>query len=242
MDDLLQQGIAAHKAGKRDEARKIFITAVKQNPDNERAWGGMYEVSGNEKERVYCLKQILRINPNHEKAKQMLGSLTGQDFPFDPPQPAISAKPSDEGNKHFQAKCFFCAELIPSDAVVCPYCRRKLPYRATPTNSPKIPVEQNEQSVSNLEWHYSTNGYRFGPVPEDQIIELIKQKKITEQSLVWNKSIPEWQFVLTSKFADLVRDPIAPPPLTGAAVSDTIIWVLAFAPLIGVFLEGVVSR
>ena len=26
MDDLLQQGITAYKAGKRDEARKIFIT------------------------------------------------------------------------------------------------------------------------------------------------------------------------------------------------------------------------
>ena len=29
MDDLLQQGIVAHKAGKRDEARKCFIAAIK---------------------------------------------------------------------------------------------------------------------------------------------------------------------------------------------------------------------
>ena len=75
MDDLLQQGITAYKAGKRDEARKLFITAVKQNPDNERAWGGMYEVSGNDKERIYCLKQMLRINPKNEKADQLLNQL-----------------------------------------------------------------------------------------------------------------------------------------------------------------------
>lgn len=46
MDELLQQGITAYKAGKRDEARKIFIAVVKQDPENERAWGWMSNVSG----------------------------------------------------------------------------------------------------------------------------------------------------------------------------------------------------
>lgn len=90
MDDLLQQGIIAHKAGKRDEARKFFITVVKQNPDNERAWGGMYEVSGNDKERIYCLKQMLRINPKNEKVKQMLDALMGQGFSFESTQKVTS--------------------------------------------------------------------------------------------------------------------------------------------------------
>src|SRR3972149_2548777 len=75
MNDLLQQGITAYKAGKRDEARKIFITVVKQNPENEHAWGWMYNVSGNDKERIYCLKQMLRINPKNEKANQLLNQL-----------------------------------------------------------------------------------------------------------------------------------------------------------------------
>jgi len=83
MDDLLQQGITAYKAGKRDEARKIFITFGKQSPDNELAWGWMYQVSNNDQERTYCLKQILRINPKSEKAKQLLDTLTGNDFPFE---------------------------------------------------------------------------------------------------------------------------------------------------------------
>jgi hypothetical protein len=86
MDDLLQQGIAAYKAGKHDEARKIFIALVKQTPNNERAWGWMYAVANDDKERIYCMKQALRINPSNEKAKQILDSLTGQNFPFDTPQ------------------------------------------------------------------------------------------------------------------------------------------------------------
>ena len=103
MDDLLQQGIIAHKAGKRDEARKIFITILKNNQDNERAWGGMYEVSGNDKERVYCLEQILRINPNHEKAKQMLDTLAGQNLPFEPAQKNNGTPVAQTGNTQKQS-------------------------------------------------------------------------------------------------------------------------------------------
>jgi uncharacterized membrane protein YbaN (DUF454 family) len=75
MDDLLQQGITAYKTGKRDDARKAFITVVKQDPENERAWGWMYQVSVNDKERTYCLKQMLRINPGNKKASELLNQL-----------------------------------------------------------------------------------------------------------------------------------------------------------------------
>ena len=111
------------------------------------------------------------------------------------------------------------------------------PPSQPPRTRPPLAPELAAAPTATLEWHYSTDGHRFGPVTEDQINELIKLKKITEQSLVWNKSMPDWQLVLASKFANLVRDPNAPPPLTGAAVNNTIIWVLAFAPLIGGFLE-----
>jgi hypothetical protein len=76
MDDLLQKGIEAYKAGKRDEARKIFISIVKQSPDNEHAWGRLHDVANNDQERIQCLKQILRINPRNEKANQLLNQLT----------------------------------------------------------------------------------------------------------------------------------------------------------------------
>lgn len=76
MDGLLQKGIEAYKAGKRDEARKIFITVVKQSPDNERTWECLYGVASNDQERIQCLKQILRINPKNEKANQLLNQLT----------------------------------------------------------------------------------------------------------------------------------------------------------------------
>jgi type VI secretion system protein VasI len=91
MDDLLQQGITAYKAGKRDEARKIFITVVKQSPDSETAWNWMYQASNNDQERIHCLKQILRINPKNEKANGALNQLMN----FEPPlQSSTSVTPT----------------------------------------------------------------------------------------------------------------------------------------------------
>lgn len=100
MDDLLQQGITAYKTGKRDEARKIFIAFIKKNPESERGWGWMYDVSIEDKERIYCLKQMLRINPKNEKANQLLAKLTTPDFslqqPITPPKVAESQLISEQ--------------------------------------------------------------------------------------------------------------------------------------------------
>lgn len=86
MDNLLQQGVIAYKEGKRDEARKCFIAVIKQNQDNERAWQFMYNLANDDKERLSCLKQLLRINPQNEKAQQLLDNLTDFEPPLEHPQ------------------------------------------------------------------------------------------------------------------------------------------------------------
>ena len=90
MDDLLQQGITAYKAGKRNEARSIFITVVKQSPKSERAWGWMSNVCNNDQEHIHCLKQVLRINPKNEKVQQHLNQLLAPPFPSELPLSPIS--------------------------------------------------------------------------------------------------------------------------------------------------------
>ena len=94
MDDLLQQGVTAYSAGKRDEARKFFIAAIKQNQNDERAWGWMYNVANNDQERIHCLKQILRNNPKNEKANELLNELSGFNPPLERPQIVTSEKQS----------------------------------------------------------------------------------------------------------------------------------------------------
>jgi len=140
MDDLLQQGITAYKAGNRDEARKIFITVVKQSPDSEPAWGWMYQVSNNDNERIHCLKQILRINPESKKASGLLSQLSAPSpdsiLPSRPTQinpPVISTK-----------KCPYCAESIQADAKICKHCGKDV---AEKTTSIKKNTKSNKNAV-----------------------------------------------------------------------------------------------
>src|SRR5574341_678201 len=90
MDDLTEQGVHAFRAGERDKARKLLLAAIKQNPDSERAWGWLSNVVDNDKERIYCLKQVLRINPNNEKANQLFKNLIDKQAQLENRQPQAS--------------------------------------------------------------------------------------------------------------------------------------------------------
>jgi hypothetical protein len=78
MNNLMEQGITAMKSGDKITAQKMFVSAIKQNPDNERAWQYLYNLSNTNQERTHCLQQILRINPSNEKAKQLLQQINNK--------------------------------------------------------------------------------------------------------------------------------------------------------------------
>ena len=86
MDKLTKQGADAFKAGNKNEARKLLLAAVKQHSDSERAWGWLYNVTKNDKERTHCLNQMLRINPENEKAKELLAQITNSEPPLESSQ------------------------------------------------------------------------------------------------------------------------------------------------------------
>lgn len=139
MNDLLQQGITAYKAGKREEARRLFVSAVKQNPESELAWGWMYQTSVNDKERVFCLKQMLRINPGNEKTGQLLKQyLAPAPAPVTPP--AAQAAPP----KVAEIKCPHCGEPVQVGAPRCKYCGRAL-KKVKP-----IPTKKDSKNLVNF--------------------------------------------------------------------------------------------
>ncbi|NPV67475.1 MAG: tetratricopeptide repeat protein [Anaerolineae bacterium] len=85
----LQQGIAAAKAKKTEEARRLLQTAIRLDPENETAWLWLASVAKDNQERIFCLRQILQINPQNElaiKGLQALGIATGD-------QPQAAARP-----------------------------------------------------------------------------------------------------------------------------------------------------
>lgn len=72
----LEEGISAVRAGDNTKARKLLAEAIKAEPNNERAWMWMFNAVTTDKERKYCLDQVLRINPNNQKAIEFLKQLS----------------------------------------------------------------------------------------------------------------------------------------------------------------------
>ena len=65
---LLQQGIAAARAGQSGQARQLLQEAVRRDPRNEAAWLWLSSVAKDPPERIFCLKKVLEINPANENA------------------------------------------------------------------------------------------------------------------------------------------------------------------------------
>lgn len=73
--ELRKQGIAAAKAGQKEQARKLLQQALRLEPNNEAAWLWVASVAKDERERLFCLHKLLEINPTNEMGLQALGSL-----------------------------------------------------------------------------------------------------------------------------------------------------------------------
>ncbi len=74
-ENLVQQGIAALKEGRKTEARSLLAQAVKQEPTNEMAWMWLGGVVETDKERRFCLERVLAINPQNDTARRALQRL-----------------------------------------------------------------------------------------------------------------------------------------------------------------------
>lgn len=100
-------------------------------------------------------------------------------------------------------------------------------------------METQTTETQLLEWHYEENGQRKGPVSAQEIEQLIAAGKITYGSMVWKKGLSDWQPVENSGLKIFLQD--SPPPLHGTMVNNTIVWTLAFAPILGYILEYFVA-
>jgi hypothetical protein len=98
-------------------------------------------------------------------------------------------------------------------------------------------MSDNDAEINNTVvdgWFYETDGEKHGPVDKNKIKELTESGCLTYGSKVWKKGFPEWLNIENTDFQENI---VSPPPLTGDSINNTIIWFLAFAPIIGLFFE-----
>ena len=74
-DLLLQSGIAAVRSGDKREGARLLAQVVRKEPQSEDAWFWLAAATDQPAEAAACLRRVLAINPNNDRAKQALGML-----------------------------------------------------------------------------------------------------------------------------------------------------------------------
>lgn len=72
---MLQEGIAAAKAGQRETARLLLTRVTEEAPESITAWLWLSGVMESPQEQAHCLQQVLAFDPEHNAAKRGLAAL-----------------------------------------------------------------------------------------------------------------------------------------------------------------------
>ncbi len=80
-ESLYQEAYLAFQEGKNQAAREILTRLLKSEPNNSEYWLLLSGVVESKKERLFCLQQVLRLDPQNPTARQgmvMLGQIPPQ--------------------------------------------------------------------------------------------------------------------------------------------------------------------
>ncbi|MFQ3537154.1 MAG: hypothetical protein SNJ58_14935 [Aggregatilineales bacterium] len=80
VEQLLREGMAAARAGDKETARAKLREVVALDQYNEKGWFWLAAVAETLEERRVCLGNVVVINPDNEKAKQMLEQISYTSF------------------------------------------------------------------------------------------------------------------------------------------------------------------
>jgi hypothetical protein len=107
--------------------------------------------------------------------------------------------------------------------------RRKPPGSTNATDDLNTPPPMPDAQVA-AGWHYVTDGKRVGPLTDEAIKKLIRERELTARDTVWRKGMANWKTAAETELGDLF-DPTEPPPISGSYLASGTIWALALGPL-----------
>jgi hypothetical protein len=95
---LVQEGMAAVKGGRQDEARELLMRAVALDDHNEQAWLWLSGVAEGIEDQIICLENVLVINPANSAAERGLRQLRAK-LPATP-EVSVPLAPMEEEPSH----------------------------------------------------------------------------------------------------------------------------------------------
>ena len=120
---LLQQAIAAAKAGNRAAARDLLLQIVGDDERNEQAWLWLSGVVDDPAEQRIALENVLDINPRNTSALKGMAWLDAR-LPRPQPAPVVAPAPSAPPTPEPPARALppIVNGWLPEEPNPCPYC------------------------------------------------------------------------------------------------------------------------
>ncbi len=79
VQELLKKGIEEARENNKEAARGLFERVVELDENNEKGWFWLASVVETDEERRICLRNVLHINPNNERAQKMLDKIDARE-------------------------------------------------------------------------------------------------------------------------------------------------------------------
>jgi tetratricopeptide (TPR) repeat protein len=120
-EELLQQGIAAVKAGHKEQGRQLLMQVVELDEQNEQGWLWLSGVVETLEDRRICLENVLTINPGNAHA---LAGLEWLEQQAPAPSAAQEQAIQDQASASPAAgdQCPRCGAAVSPSASVCASC------------------------------------------------------------------------------------------------------------------------
>ncbi len=124
IEQLYQEGIAAIRDGNTEAGRERLMQVLKLNGEHEQAWLWLSATLTTTRGRAYCLKNVLRINPNSQAARRGLEQLgismaqipVSRRPPTPPSLPLTPSQPKSTGQTASPVHSSIVAPSVPVSA------------------------------------------------------------------------------------------------------------------------------
>lgn len=90
--------------------------------------------------------------------------------------------------------------------------------------------------MTEAQWFYEQRGERKGPVTQPRLEELLCSQQVGLTTLVWRTGFADWVQLGNTELAPVAA--VSPPPLR-IKVSDSLVWLIACSPMIGLLINVV---
>jgi membrane protein YdbS with pleckstrin-like domain len=218
MDDLTNQGIQALKGGEKARARSLFLSALEIDADNAQAWLWLSGAVEGEQDRLDCLEQVLRIDPNNQAAAKGVALLVGKGAV--PAQ--LRGLPGKEADLQFREKNQGgWQHEIPEETPAAPMA--SMPEMAPESQNIIAPPETPGDEVNPAALSERSAAMETTPVPatggkEQGEDDYKLPESFFQTAEAAEETFPEWMATLRSEDATL--PPAAPPGQAESASAE----------------------